>query len=253
MRFKSLALTALVVLFSNILAGCVGTNQFLQVSSPLAQNLGVRPAPYTVAITNTTQMKADLVAFGEKFGEIFPNETVLAESFYEPLTTNQVPLAVIFLDNSGSYAGVSARILEMGSYAQSFSWIIREGDVIRFGERLVKPISSSPVYEPGSRKIKIPHESFNNGVVWKQIVNDTRSIFRVLVNGRQAAVIKTSGVNALRAEMIYPGYNQPIMITVFGFTEDGSQTGTWEAQLWPQNTGVSAQQDILSPGMFRYQ
>lgn len=252
MRFKSLALAVLVLILSSILTGCLATNQFLQVSSPLAQNLGVRPAPYTVTITNTTQFKGDLIAFGKKFGEIFPNETVVAENFYQPLSVSQVPFAIVFLDNSEHYSGVATRILDMGSYAQSFSWIIREGDITLFGERLTKPPSSAPVYEPASRKIKIPRESFG-GVSWKQIVNDTRSTFRVLVNGRQVATIKTSGVYAIRAEMVYPGYNQPVSITVFGFAEDGSQTGTWETQLWPQSAGASAQQDIISPHSLRYQ
>ncbi len=252
MRFKGLSLSVLVLLFSSILTGCLGTNQFVQISSPLSQNLGIRPAPYTIAIINTTQMKADLIAFGKKFGEVFPNEAVVAESFYQPLSANQVPLAVVFLDNSGNYSGVATRILDMSSYAQSFSWIIREGDITLFGERLVKPPSSAPVYEPASRRIKIPHESLG-GISWKQIVNDTRSTFRVLVNGRPAAPIKTSGVYALRTEMVYPGYNQPVTITVFGFTEDGSQTGTWETQLWPQSTGVSAQQEVISPHSLRYQ
>lgn len=252
MRFKKFTLATLVLTCSALLTGCAELNGFVQFSSPMAQSVGFRSQEQAIMVTNTTQLVGDMVAFGKKFGEIYPNETVVAATSYEPLGQNQIPFAIVFHDSEGRYSGVATRTLDVGSYAQSTSWIVREGDVVRFGERLNKPAVSAPVYAPASRRVKLPREWFN-GTTWKQFVNDGRSELRIVVNGQPRANIKTGEVYALQARMLYERQTQPVMITIFGFAPDGRQAGTYETQLWPQNSGVSASQEVLSPGSLRYQ
>lgn len=254
MRFKNLFVAVLAALASLVSGGCTTVSGFIQLDSPAARDAGFRPAPQTITITNTTQLVGTIMTLDRKTenGEIYPNETVVAESHYQPLPQNQLPVVILFHDDAGRYAGVVARVLDVGASAQSFSWIIRESDIARFGEHLQKPRASAPVYSPSSRIIKLRSEWYN-GSVWKQFVNDTPHRLRVVVDGRQRADIGPGEVYALRAQVFYPGQVQPVSVNLFGFADGGTQTGTAEYQVWPQNQGVSASQEIISPYSLRYQ
>lgn len=241
----------LFVVLLPLLTGCAEMSSFVQVSSPALQNFGVRKAEYVFQITNTTGYLGDVIAFGKKVDQIYPGETLVARNLYQPLSQCGVALAVVFHDEDQNYAGVAYRVVEAGAYAQSMAWIIREADVTRLGVRLLKPPSAKSIYEPRERRFVLPNGIFN-GETWKQIVNDSPSKLRVLVNGGLRATLKTGEVYALRIRALYPGYNQPTLITIFGLNDSEEQTGTAEYQLYPQSSGISASQEIVSPYSLRY-
>lgn len=225
MSFKNFILA---VASSALLTGCGGI---------IRVNLGCQ-AELTQVINNNLPFGGDLVAYGKKFGEISPKETLVDQRCPSVLGQNQVPVVLLLRDANNQAIGVVPRILEMGSYAQSNEWTINWGDVIW----LVRPPTPLlPAVEPPSRAIKIPTEWFS-GTTWKQFVNVRRDPIRIFVNGRLEAVLRSGDVFAYPVQVVYPGIRvQQTLVSVRG------QNGAARFEIWPQNEGVGASQEVIGP------
>lgn len=226
-----------------VISGAIALNACaymgVQVSSPLARQMGVNFRGIGIIVANSVPLYGRMIVYDKEIGMLGPGDVIHDERHWEPLQP-EIPILIVFYSDSEmqNYVGMAAHSLRMSQYESAAEWTIRQSDV-----RILDGVRPSELQRETalrSTRRPFPREARNSSSAI-QIGNNTNYSCAVRVNGINRAVLRTGEVYPASAHNL-GFYGRELFIQLVFTDQNDNLVGIAERRVYvPTNAALAFQ------------